>query len=1285
MVRFGRYETDKPLSWNESKTVYLAHVAEGADDREYVVEVDRPPPREDESRPGTESKPGFLESAQIQKSMAAAAPQHSQYWAPVHECGVTENGAYYATDRYACCLKDLVQRPEKIRAADLRHLIESIVHGLLAMERVCHRPHGNLKATNVLLTGEHEVSKARVVLCDPLWAGGFRTQAPAHNDLKQVAILIYQLVTKSGITELREIRLQDAEPWGRLGKHGDCWRDLCKRLIGKEPQPSPLTLEGLAEELQQLPRRRKWPRKAFYAVVGPVAALLILLVLWLARPPLHMRIWNEFVDSTPWMARLREMSESEKRAEAELGEVWSDLEQLKRQCETAGYAASDWARWLREQQRGKLPFSKDEWKKHALCVRACLRDIEGRLFKSSDPNYWPIGFVTRSEEIGNRGWKGGAKYLTELRKLITRDDPCLVDHMKQVRDAWHLLEPIQLDQLDTKAVEKDFTEEPTSRTIEDQLKLLGQYYPAEDCRAYQADVERAYEKAMADAKGTDYDKELDALKEKKRIFDANHPCVQRHKRDIQDFYKAHLGKILEIEERIAAALDKRDDWWKGMDRNLDFTSRHIQDAWRSWRDRCMKKSDKDYYATRACTFDEFLKFATNADKIRSSLIDLDKNLRFTPASDLGTWSEFCRGEVESRREDFLVKDLPLDKDPDPAMFPGLVSRFQAVAGELAHLARDFAAIEKALDEWYLLNDKLADGRDIETVHGSWAGSTIWKDVRTPQPNSPIGTIANRIKTLQAIAEPNRTAEDLADLNKYSQDAAAVYAAWVRRGGITTDGDAWPHSPEARKQDREIQQWLLARLQGRDGKRWSDLRQRVLQGSLQRDRTFLLTYGCRGDGKVLQETLEGLFKRLPEEVGEEDVDTVAKIAELVAGLDWPKDFDLSNLDTSMKTVDDLYGQLKHAQTPEICHYLARTRDKKGGYYVTFAESLLLPPPQPNTDRKMSSYFVPVTKVNDRFEPITVGSLTVLADLKSPVDVFDEAARQRGSMNFGWPKYLQSTSPGDDPVVLRFVPSESSGEEPFYIGISEITNGQYSRFLDRSKPDYGRCIGELDSVTYDALHDALKEDTSKGSPIPIPKDSEEKKSVPIDFPKRPVVWVTYEGARQFAEALHAQLPEEAWHARASRWNDSRGPYNVPGRYHVRSREWAKEVRRYKPKPPGLFSRDQLAPFGVDSNNVKIVGYPQTIDDIREEDYVSAPGSGSIWPRPHKPKDGFEVHDLIGNVWEWCTVEKNKHVLCGGSCLSDLEYAQPGSELRPRTETANAWCDVGFRVALSLPRPQ
>src|SRR5687767_8475453 len=138
----------------------------------------------------------FLDRAGLQKQLAQHGAQH---WAPVHELRSTEDGAYYVTDVYPVSAQTLLDARADLTAKALHNVISSIVAGLLELKVHKARAHGNLKPSNVLISGSDPRSEdvesfddARVFLSDPATEaeGPEATAADLHN----IGELIHQLV-----------------------------------------------------------------------------------------------------------------------------------------------------------------------------------------------------------------------------------------------------------------------------------------------------------------------------------------------------------------------------------------------------------------------------------------------------------------------------------------------------------------------------------------------------------------------------------------------------------------------------------------------------------------------------------------------------------------------------------------------------------------------------------------------------------------------------------------------------------------------------------------------------------------------------------------------------------------------------------------------------------------------------------------------------------------------------------------------------------------------------------
>ena len=302
--------------------------------------------------------------------------------------------------------------------------------------------------------------------------------------------------------------------------------------------------------------------------------------------------------------------------------------------------------------------------------------------------------------------------------------------------------------------------------------------------------------------------------------------------------------------------------------------------------------------------------------------------------------------------------------------------------------------------------------------------------------------------------------------------------------------------------------------------------------------------------------------------------------------------------------------------------------------------------------------------DGFEPIAPNFTRFgRADLK---DEFFATVDRRDTWNAGWPKFIRAKA--DNTVILGYVPGDAQ-TPPFYISRCEITNEQYVTFLVSA----GRVAEDfiLGPPIFDHDYDLAIEKQALRSPEKM---------------DHPVVWVTYEGAGEYASWLGARLPEKSWHERAAARNDANpSHYRDPEYYHVRAKAWWDRAEEYNKRVSSFdpLSAPLGAADGLDSDSIpglEPVDAGNELPPARQEWNVVWP-TASIAGRipPGDPIATFYLFDLIGNVWEWCHADDPgaNAPICGGSCLSDLEHAKPGSTFDfPKARSA---CDVGIRVGV------
>src|SRR5688572_17071565 len=244
----------------------------------------------------------FVDRAKIQEKIAAGA----EHWAPIHDKGGTDDGAFYVTDYSPSTADELIRKKVGIEAPELYRIIGEVISGLEELREAGGRSHGDLMPTNVLLTADNH-EEASVRLTDPASDRAAADSGEA-GDCHAVGKLIFALVMQ------RMPREGEAPPqkltggWSALGRRGRRWRDLCARLL----QPHS-TDGGGVTTLEQL--RAQWKRCAPETVstkrlaLATVAAVLLVggVVaggIYAYSEPFDQRNWETlYQESQDWFER----------------------------------------------------------------------------------------------------------------------------------------------------------------------------------------------------------------------------------------------------------------------------------------------------------------------------------------------------------------------------------------------------------------------------------------------------------------------------------------------------------------------------------------------------------------------------------------------------------------------------------------------------------------------------------------------------------------------------------------------------------------------------------------------------------------------------------------------------------------------------------------------------------------------------------------------------------------------------------------------------------------------
>jgi serine/threonine protein kinase len=230
MQTFGSYKTVRELSRSGLACLYVAEPVDGGS-TQYAIKALQPPTDFLDEGMVQRSIDTFIECAETQRRVAG----DSEHWAHIYDVGRSEGAAYYATDLFPRSVEKLIRSRARLSSADLKHLIESILHGLADLHTIAGRAHGDLKASNILISGEDIASpKAKIALADPAPMGDVLARGGEEGDLNALGNLLHQLVLHRPFEPMGAWPIPDDPAWRRVGNG---WRQLCTELLNPGPQP----------------------------------------------------------------------------------------------------------------------------------------------------------------------------------------------------------------------------------------------------------------------------------------------------------------------------------------------------------------------------------------------------------------------------------------------------------------------------------------------------------------------------------------------------------------------------------------------------------------------------------------------------------------------------------------------------------------------------------------------------------------------------------------------------------------------------------------------------------------------------------------------------------------------------------------------------------------------------------------------------------------------------------------------------------------------------------------
>ncbi|MHC4642468.1 MAG: formylglycine-generating enzyme family protein, partial [Planctomycetota bacterium] len=422
MATFGRFETVREIHRTGYTTVYTGRSPESTAEQ-FAIKVFQPPSLLLEAGQAKSEIDLFLKGIESQQKIAAGDAQH---WAPVHQHGSSPGGAFYVTEKYERSLQQLIDVRLKLSSKVLSTIVESVAKGLMELKESCGRPHGNLKATNVLISGTEDISQGKIVLCDPLPDELTDTEVHWDSDLRAIAELIYQLVVHQQSPRVDGWQAPDSKEWRSLGRHAASWRNLCNRLLNAATKPGTITVEILLEDLAQLQKVKPFlsPGRLITAALIVIVCTVALVIFW-PSPPATKEEWKQLCNEYfAWVGTLYEQGLGLNRKKGNSrAERWREDQHLKtmlKSIKAAGYP---------------YEFAKDEGMEVKYIVdtpgigedtKKGLAAIETiRSFFNVDSNSpWPLLLEMREDakRFEERRWEKPTEYLVQIVSSV-RPEP----------------------------------------------------------------------------------------------------------------------------------------------------------------------------------------------------------------------------------------------------------------------------------------------------------------------------------------------------------------------------------------------------------------------------------------------------------------------------------------------------------------------------------------------------------------------------------------------------------------------------------------------------------------------------------------------------------------------------------------------------------------------------------------------------------------------------------------------------------------------------------------------
>lgn len=453
MPEFGRYETVRELSQHGRTTIYSARPVRSQEEPRQVVKTFTPISATDQASRDISK---FLKGARAQQKAAAG---EARCWAPILECGAMPGGAFYVTQHYPRTLEQLLSGRVRLTSPALARIIHRITSGLIQLKQSSGRAHGNLKPSNVLISGARDIARAETVLSDPAESAAVHSPRGEAADLRAVGGLLYQLVVHEPFDPETCWPIRPSAAWARFEKTGEKWRSVCERLLAPEAERALPTLEELSREIALL-REDRLVSPARLALSGLAVLVAVALLFgiysqrdWIrhilanvltfggdqgGEAKFDAQKWKKLCeDYNNWFGRL--YSQLDEDSHAERWAEWEKDEHLKANVRAL----------LRSARAGKVELNPKviaqadprltfrqlmtdppEHARTSQAAEQCLAAAEviAKLEQALTAG-WPLSQELRrfADEWRQRGWNAPARRLELLLKGIDLENPDLTD------------------------------------------------------------------------------------------------------------------------------------------------------------------------------------------------------------------------------------------------------------------------------------------------------------------------------------------------------------------------------------------------------------------------------------------------------------------------------------------------------------------------------------------------------------------------------------------------------------------------------------------------------------------------------------------------------------------------------------------------------------------------------------------------------------------------------------------------------------------------------------------